>query len=187
MKWASSLYQQGPRVQKTVQRKSRRADSIHVTSTTHTQILKGLESSFSPPCAPICTQNDAISLGNRQSLNTSFIWLLHENVLGSFKRTPKSRIHYFKTHLQPRGGNSAQPPPGIIKTYCCHAADLIQSQLQELLVAALRHQLEGRLLQAVRTPEHQASDVSDTLKGDGGGLQDERGKGTEEGEEEEEQ
>lgn len=66
------------------------------------------------------------------------------------------------------------------QTYRCHVADLIQSQSQELPVAALGHQLEGRLLQAVRTLEHQASDVSDALKGDGGGAGNERGTETEE-------
>lgn len=79
------------------------------------------------------------------------------------------------------GPEGDSPPAWNHETHRCHAADLIQSQPQELLVAALGHQLEGRLLQAgVRTLEHQASDVSDTLNGDEG-MQDKRGKGTEEG------
>lgn len=87
-----------------------------------------------------------------------------------FNVQPKSIISYFQDA-------SAAQQGGIWnhQTYRRHAADLIQSQPQELPVAALGHQLEGRLLQAVGTLEHQASDVSDALKGDGGGGDGDRG------------
>lgn len=68
----------------------------------------------------------------------------------------------------PGSEDSAPAPAGKDETYCRHAADLIQSQPQEVLVAALGHQSEGGLLQAVRALKHQPGYVSDTLKGDGG-------------------
>lgn len=102
----------------------------------------------------------------------SLIWVVNAYVLGSFKCSPKSLINYIQ--------DKSPPTTWTPETYWCHAADLIQSQPQEFLVAALGHQPEGRLLQAVWTLEHQASDVSDTLKGDEG-VPDEPGTGAEGG------
>lgn len=49
-------------------------------------------------------------------------------------------------------------------TYCGHAVDLIQSQLQQLLIATLSHQFECRLLEAQLVLEKQGGYVSDTLE-----------------------
>lgn len=56
-------------------------------------------------------------------------------------------------------------------TYCCHAVDLIQSQLQQLLITTLSHQFECRLLEAQLVLEQQGGYMSDTLerKKKGGG------------------
>lgn len=50
-------------------------------------------------------------------------------------------------------------------TYCIHAVDLIQSLLQELLIAALGHQLECRLQEALPVLEQQGGYISDALEG----------------------
>lgn len=58
-------------------------------------------------------------------------------------------------------------------TYCIHAVDLIQSLLQELLIAALGHQLECRLQEALPVLEQQGGYISDALEGKkamGGGV-----------------
>ena len=49
-------------------------------------------------------------------------------------------------------------------TYCSHAVDLIQSQLQQLLITTLCHQFECRLLVARLVLEQQSGYVSDTLE-----------------------
>lgn len=90
------------------------------------------------------------------------------NELGPLNVHPNHK-YIFSRHISPT-------PTWNPETYWCHAADLIQSQPQEFLVAALGHQFEGGLLQVVWTLEHQASDVSDTLKGDEG-MQDKPGRG----------
>lgn len=91
-------------------------------------------------------------------------------MLESLKRSTQINKKFFSRRVcSPAGGTWNH------KTYRRHAADLIQSQPQELPVAALGHQLEGWLLQAVGTVEHQAGDVSDALKGDGRGEGDRGG------------
>lgn len=88
--------------------------------------------------------------------------MVNEYVLGSFQRSPESIVNDFKAH---RGGLR---PTWNNETYCSHAADLIQSQPQEFLIAALGHQFEGRLLQVGRTLKHQASYAANTLTRDEG-------------------
>lgn len=117
------------------------------------QLLSALRPNLHP--------NDAVSPGNRHSLNMLPSGCLMKMCSSPLNVQPKSIISYFQD-CSPAGGTWNH------QTYRRHATDLIQSQLQELLVAALSHQLEGRLLQAVGTLEHQASDVSDALKRDRG-------------------
>lgn len=54
------------------------------------------------------------------------------------------------------------------EAYRAHAADLIQGQLQQPLVAALGHQLQRGLLETRLALQQQARDVSDTLGGGAG-------------------
>ena len=52
-------------------------------------------------------------------------------------------------------------------TYCAHAVDVAQSQLQQLFITAFRHQFECRLQEARLVLEQQVCYVSDALKEEG--------------------
>lgn len=86
-----------------------------------------------------------------------FNLLVNEYLLGFFQWFPRINKKGFRD-------TSVARASGWAETYCRHAADLIQGQPQQLLIAALGHQFEGRLLQVGSTLEHQAGDASDALK-----------------------